>query len=121
MKFDYLLPNTRDFLFALANAYEKSNGDITVYHQLAVPVFAQYGFRTEEYINTLVRLHYVNDTRNAIPTESGLHYQRLRRIYLTDRYITPAIVSFLTTIATLAASKIFERITGLLSSLSLFQ
>lgn len=121
MKFDYLLPNTRDFLFALANAYEKSHGDIPVYRQLVAPVFLQYGFRAEEYINTLVRLHYVNDARNAIPTEAGLHYQRLRRLYLTDRYITPAVVSFLTTIATLAASKIFERIMGMLSSLSLFQ
>ena len=47
-----------------------------------------------------------NDASLLIPTEAGLHYQKLRRIYLADRFVRPAIVSFITTIATMAATYI---------------
>ena len=104
MKFEYLLPKTRSFLFMLANAYESSDGDIEVYHNKIGPAIMEYGLAAEEYASTLVRLHYVSDTQMMIPTESGLQYQRLRRIYLVDRFITPAIVSFFTTMATMAAT-----------------
>lgn len=126
MKFEYLLPKTRRFLFILANAYENSGGDITTYHNKIGPVIMEYGIAADEYAATLVRLHYINDTQLMIPTESGLQYQRLRRIYLIDRFITPAIVSFFTTLSTMAATFIAASISpgfrDLLSAIqSIFQ
>lgn len=104
MKYEYLLPKTREFLFALANAYESSGGDIYAYHEKISPILDQYGFAADEYGDTLARLHYLSDARFLVPTEAGLNYQKLRRLYLVDRFIRPAIVSFITTIATMAAT-----------------
>ena len=126
MKFEYLLPKTRSFLFALANAYESSGGDVWAYHEKIYPILKQYGNAADEYADTLARLHYLNDASLLIPTEAGLHYQKLRRIYLADRFVRPAIVSFITTIATMAATYIAANVSpwfrGLLEAIqSIFQ
>lgn len=126
MRFEYLLPQTRNFLFDLANAYESSGGYIPAYHKSLRPILDRYGIAADEYISTLVQLRYVNDARHLIPTEAGLNYQKLRRLYLIDRYIRPAVVSALTTLSTMMVTYIAANVSpafrGLLVAIqSIFQ
>ncbi|MBR3722372.1 MAG: hypothetical protein IKN12_06355 [Selenomonadaceae bacterium] len=97
--FVVLPPETEKLLKRLIALYKKHRNNETLYKQGLNEIAKDYS-DIEKRISTLVKCGYLEDDNMCMPTDVGFSYTYIKRHYFEERYLLPAIISFIVAVAT---------------------